>query len=270
VHVIKEAPEVLSDNAGRYTSYNFKFQIGTGLHMFKARYSVLWKFNEKLVMNSGAQAHLPKFPPKTWLSDMTKPKNYNKRADELFSYFKTLLKDPKFLKWHEFHKLLNLGPELRSKVMEIADSMISQRHVIEGSKIDSELANSKQASPNSSPWPEDVEKKKPKSSSHLRAQKIDRELKEILRWAENSFMSAETNLMMGDVGLDTPMAMDAEFDREKRERYTKALASKTDVPQLTVKTQEAKPEPAVEDFVNEIETLLKDFDIDLFPSIEQQ
>lgn len=260
VHVHLGDPEVLTDSAGKYTSYSFRFQIGTELHILKARYSVLWKFNEKVVNSYfGPNASsIPKFPPKTWLRDMTKPKNYNKRAEELHTFVKELIQTPKFLKWTTFHDLLALPPNLKKKIEEIADSMISKEEILQSSwngKQDWPNSNSSKQNPAAS---KDAAKISMVDESKL--EKLDKQLKEILNWAEESFMSAERGMYEHEES----------GDYERKDRYAKQLRGVSNVPPFRpnkdfVKRENSKPD--VENFFEEIDAHLQNFEIDLFPKI---
>jgi len=269
VHVHLGDPEVLTDSAGKYTSYQFKFQVGTELHILKARYSVLWKFNEKVQSSYyGPHANMmPKFPPKTWLRDMTKPKNYHKRAEELHAFIKELLQDAEFLKWQHFHDLLNLPPNLKKKMIEIADSMISKREILQSSlngKPDPDWpGGSKSGKSDPVVVSKEVEKSK-KEANKVQDAMLDKQLKEILRWAEESFMSAERNSMYEGAG-----GYDEEDENGDRQvRYAQKLSGVRSVPPFKPdKDFERRKKPNVEGFVSEIDQLLQNFETDLFPEI---
>jgi len=256
VHVHLGEPEVKSDSAGKYTSYQFRFQIGTELHILSARYSVLWKFNEK-VTNSYFGPHatsMPKFPPKTWLRDMTKPKNYHKRAEELHAFLKALLQDAEFLKWSPFHDLLNLPQHLKKKMIEIADSMKYKADVI-GNFYTDEPRVDKPIICN--PLPDKKPPNNPEGEKML-----DNQLKEILAWAEESFMRAEQYDQQGGFSEESGE------NSERKKRYAEELKGMSSVPQFRPDKDYQKAEqPNVEGFVNEIDTLFENFEIELFPEI---
>lgn len=250
--------EVLTDSAGKYTSYQFRFQFGTELHIFKARYSVLWKFNERLTNEYSwpNASPIPKFPPKTWLRDMTKPKNYTKRAEELHVFLKELIQNAGFLKWAPFHELLNLSPELKTKIIEIADSMMSKKKVIENFKQEPEKKGSDSRDTDDPPPP------CPKEMSDDAKELLDKQLKEILQWAGESFMSAERG--MYENGYDGETGEDS----NRKDLYAEALRGNENCPPFRPnKDFEKREKPDIEDFVSQIDGLLTNFEIDLFPEI---
>ena len=73
----------------------------------------------------------PAFPPKTWLKDMTKPKNYEKRASQLLEYFEYLVSKPIILKDALFQKEIQLPKHLQKQMSEIAMDLQSRKKVIE-------------------------------------------------------------------------------------------------------------------------------------------
>lgn len=272
VHITMGEPEVLSDSAGRYTSYTFNFQIGTEHLVFKARYSALWKFNEK-VCNSyyGPQASVPKFPPKTWLSDMTKPKNYNKRAEELLYYFKELIKDAEFLKWPPFHELLGLAAnnKLKAKMIEIAESMVAKRQIVNGNQPVGLGMQSNDSDCNWNPKPKNCASPPdpvgPSQGTDVATKQLDADLKAILSWAGDNFMSVYRSFFNGQDLLE----FDVADQKHKLFLYKELLKGKSEVSPLKIEKEYANQEkPDIDDFIKEIDRLMENFEIDLTPEIK--
>eukprot|EP00494_Astrolonche_serrata_P004685 UN04699 len=116
---------------------------------------------------------------------MTKPQNYNRRAEQLLQYFRKLIQRPKILKWSAFHKILNLTPELKKNIETIAHDMESKEKVLEKFPKESRRKSSS----------EDQRKpmKKTCSLADLQKQQLEAELNDLLKSAETMFMSAERN-----------------------------------------------------------------------------
>lgn len=260
-------PEVLSDGAGRYTVYTLLFRIGTQNYTFQSRYRNLWTFNEKVSsFDFGGkrknQVRIPKFPPKTWLSDMTKPKNYEKRAHELLIYFRDLIKHPSFLRWQVFHNLLELPEELRKQFKKIADDMESKNVLMQNIKTENVLTNKTVASSGLYDNKNVVE-----DQQFLLAKKrLEKDLKKILSSAEQSFMSAETNF------LNNSQEITDEADDQAKEIYERILKEKKDwkIGELSIppaRTAGKTQENNLDAFEEALDKLLENFDVDLFPNM---
>lgn len=261
-------PEVLSDGAGRYTVYTLLFRVGTQNFTFQSRYRNLWSFNEKVSSfdfggkRKQNQVRIPKFPPKTWLSDMTKPRNYEKRAQELLIYFRDLIKNPSFLRWQVFHNLLDLPEELRKQFKKIADDMESKTQLMQNIKTEN-VTNKIVVCPGLYD-----NKNVVKDQQFLLAKKrLEKDLKKILSSAEQSFMSAETNF------LNNSQEITDEADDQAKETYERILKEKKDwkIGALSIppdRTAGKTQENNLDAFEGALDKLLENFHVDLFPNMD--
>eukprot|EP01084_Bolivina_argentea_P082584 149520_1 len=135
VHVDLGPCRVVKDEKGRFTTFTFKFRIGQENHEFTSRYSKLYKFHESLSKNEVFQKAFnydpPKFPPKSWMTDFTKPKNYKKRAKKLLDYFEILVSKPLVLRDKLFQKGIHLPKALQKTMSQIAVDLQSRKRVID-------------------------------------------------------------------------------------------------------------------------------------------
>ena len=125
--------EVKKDNDTNklYTTYTLIFRIGDDTHKLISRYSELLSIHESLE-KQGLLAHAwrsnslskPVFPAKTWFKDMTKPKNYTKRAQEILKYFQKLTSKPRILSDSKFQKGIQLPKKLRKNIKDIAKDLV--------------------------------------------------------------------------------------------------------------------------------------------------
>lgn len=142
---------IVSKSKNTFITYTFHFHIGKYTHQFTSRYSRLRKFHEQLsntdllkkafstrntinnntnnARNTSTHNSIPIFPPKRWLTDMTKPHNYQKRAQELLLYFKRLVSKPIILKNEQFQIGIQLDKHLRLKMNTIADDFLAMKHL---------------------------------------------------------------------------------------------------------------------------------------------
>ncbi|ETO24597.1 hypothetical protein RFI_12559 [Reticulomyxa filosa] len=104
------------------------FYIQGHTHTFTTRYSTLAKLHDRLlrsgILDRAFKFTPPNFPGKYWFKDMTKPKNYEKRGQELLIYLRALVSKPTILKFAEFQTSINLPNSLKRSVGEIANNMV--------------------------------------------------------------------------------------------------------------------------------------------------
>lgn len=110
-----------------------KFRIGEETHSFTSRYNRLYKFHESLLKNEDFQKSFnynpPDFPPKSWFTDFTKPKNYKKRANKILKYFSILTSKPSILRNKQFQKGIDLPPNLQKLISQIAKGLQSKKYI---------------------------------------------------------------------------------------------------------------------------------------------
>eukprot|EP01083_Nonionella_stella_P201238 736298_1 len=108
---------VVTTNNRTYTKYSFRFRAGPYVHVFSERYSKLREFNEALLKAKLYQDvfgdNAPKFPKKRWMFDHTKPKQYNKRANELLQWFKLIISYEEIVRYPLFHNRIRLPKILK-------------------------------------------------------------------------------------------------------------------------------------------------------------
>ena len=109
------------------------FRIGEETHSFTSRYAKLYKFHESLLKNEDFQKSFsynpPDFPPKSWFTDFTKPKNYKKRANKILKYFRILTSRPSILRNKQFQKGIDLPPNLQKLISQIAKGLQSKKFI---------------------------------------------------------------------------------------------------------------------------------------------
>ncbi|ETO30857.1 hypothetical protein RFI_06264 [Reticulomyxa filosa] len=107
--------------------YVFLFDVQGKEHVLKTRYSSMSKLHDELVrdgiLDRAFGSTPPNFPGKAWFKDMTKPKNYEKRGQELLEYLRGLVSSPTILQAVDFQKGIELSDNLISVVVEIANNM---------------------------------------------------------------------------------------------------------------------------------------------------
>eukprot|EP00483_Globobulimina_turgida_P010134 UN10153 len=125
---------VVRDEKGKFTTYTLNFRIAQETHSFTSRYAKLYKFHESLLKNEEFQKSFaynpPDFPPKSWFTDYSKPKNYRKRAHKILKYFKILTSRPSILRNKQFQKGIDLPVNLQKLIKQIAKGLQS-KHFIE-------------------------------------------------------------------------------------------------------------------------------------------
>ena len=127
VNVELDKVNVLKDGNKSYVSYVFKFIIGSKIHKFNTRYSELLLLHKSFIKNKIFETvfknyNFPKFPSKHIMTDYTKSKNYNKRAQKLLKYFKLIISKRILLKNKLFQNGIKLPPDLKQLILLIANN----------------------------------------------------------------------------------------------------------------------------------------------------
>merc|ERR1719242_799324 len=118
-------PKVVRDlkSSSKFTTFTFIFRVGQEAHSFTSRYSRLYKFQEALSKSEQFQKAFkydpPSFPSKSYFTDYTKPKNYQKRNKKLHKWFEEILKKPAVLTDKTFQSGIHLPKHLQDKMTEI-------------------------------------------------------------------------------------------------------------------------------------------------------
>jgi len=240
-------PEILQDRAGKFVSFTFQFRVGTRQFSLQHRYSALLKFNEKLLSELTFR---PKFPAKTYFTDMTRPKNYNKRAGELLNYFQDLIPHPKFLRWRPFHKICNLKDHEIREVLKVAENIEAREDLLRNKKS-SDIIICSPRKPDKPDIPGDNE---PGDPWQLWVEYLEQELSQLALSAEQNFLPLKKTLF--DVDADPH---DSE-DKDLVLKYKTIMDKKSDLIPFTAPKIEMSKEADLTHFEKEIDKILGNFD----------
>jgi len=121
-------------SSSKFTTFTFIFRVGQEAHSFTSRYSRLYKFQEALSKSEQFQKAFnydpPSFPSKSYFTDYTKAKNYQKRAKKLHKWFEEILKQPAVLTDKTFQSGIHLPKHLQDKMTEIGIDWANMKRVL--------------------------------------------------------------------------------------------------------------------------------------------